>query len=70
VHVQRCEFAFNGTGVSALSGGTVRIGRSRVFANGTGLSAAAGGTLESAGTSVVRGNGIDAAGVINTIPEQ
>lgn len=69
VSIQRSEFSLNTIGVSALSGGAVRIGRSRLTANVIGLSAAIGSTVESSGTNVIRGNGLDIDGAITTPPE-
>lgn len=67
--IRRVEFSHNGAGVTALSGGTVRIGRSLVFGNTTGWSAAAGSMFISTGGNGLRGNGTDSVGAITTSPE-
>jgi hypothetical protein len=70
ISIQRSEFSLNATGLSSLSGGVVRIGRSRVFGNGIGLSAAGGSTFLSTGTNVVRANGVNTNGTISITGEQ
>ena len=58
VAVVRCTISNNGTGVSSLGGGTVRLFGSMVTANTTGLSAG-GGSIVSHTSNVFAGNGTD-----------
>lgn len=68
--VQRSEFVLNGTAVTSLGGGGLRISRSVLFGNNVGLSTTGGGVILSAGTNIIRGNGTNTAGTIGTVPEQ